>query len=1463
MYYMADIDDIFQRKQIVLKPSVITAAPIIDEDEDKDEYNNDDNDNLNTFLKINNADNANDAIATELPDSEQENLQPTKTIAMNAKYLEQEQHNKEWFENNPDENLFLYPHLDDPNFSLKIASKKEFADAKYDGTIYNIKKRAEELAAIDFELLPQQAFIRNFMSASTPYNSIFLFHGLGSGKTCTGIGVTEGMRDYFRQMGINKQILIVASPNVQDNFRLQLFDERNLVLVDGLWTIRGCLGNKLLKEVNPTNMKGISREKIIKMVRNLINTSYLFLGYTQFANLIIRTAGDSVNEADRIRRLQRVFGDNLILIDEVHNIRISDDNANKEVAKQLIYLVSNVYNIRLLLLSATPMFNNYKEIIWIINLMNLNDKRGIVTISDIYDKSGKFLVDPETGEEIGRKVLIDKARGYISYVRGENPYTFPFRVMPNVFAPYSTFYPADSKVYKGKLGNKHKYPTYPEFQLNGKKIAKGIEKVMPYLVTIGKKQNRAYQYIIDQFIQNNTGRLQNTALGYSELLLPIQALIMSYPSDAVDEYYKSGHENYYLNESDSEDEDEDNDEDDNKDDENVEYINIIPSLLPKKNNARTAAAAPVTAPVIYGGRRRGKINIGTGTGTGTNAEFDTDTETESGLGFFYDDDDLNDLSLFGDDVLSILSGKSGTGTGTGTISTEGTNEDVSVKDAENLVRRYGVTANSLTGIAGLKRIMNFVDNHSVQPEKGKFEYREGMPHVFSPKQLKKYSAKIANVCKCIRDGAEGIIIVYSNYIDGGLIPMALALEEMGFTRHYPSSQSSPNLFANPPTPAVDVRTMRPFETGQDMNFIPAKYVMITGDPRLSPSNADAIKVVTASDNINGERVKVILLSQAGSEGLDFKGVRQLHCLDPWYNMNRIEQIIGRAIRNFGHKALPFEKRNAMIYLYGTLLSESMRHVEAADLYVIRHAEMKAIQIGITTRLLKEVSVDCFINYEQANFTDENFASQKIVQILADGQRISPFRVGDLPNTGACDYMESCEYRCVPDTNTDTNTSALPDKKKMDEYGTITYNEAFMFVNSDKITQKIRALMHKQYFYRKDDLIRLLNDPKHIPTEQIYAALTQLITDKNEYLVDKYGRTGHLINIGEYYLFQPSELNYPAISTFDRSVPIEYKHDTIRFQLKPGVGTGRGTTGNAFTASTAFVTYEAGRKILEEIHRQFQEVKQYQLSADTYVRKNIKMQIWEEECGFILSRLAREHNVDNGVLHMFVLDHFIESLMEEEKVLMYNWVLQNRGKDIASTMATENNEMDLIVNYIFQYMNQRIIRTGIASIGAVGSATSGLQGLLLFNGPSKVKNMRLYVLRGGVWTEAEAEDRNDLEFPMKKAYLKNTEMMSKFVGFIGFESNNQYLIFKLKDVTNKRSTGFRCDQAGKAKAISVMDGIVPGTGKSENLIYNIHEMCIYQEFLLRLKQHRGEEGKMWFVDPETAIYNDFDARTFKK
>jgi hypothetical protein len=106
-------------------------------------------------------------------------------------------------------------------------------------------------------------------------------------------------------------------------------------------------------------------------------------------------------------------------------------------------------------------------------------------------------------------------------------------------------------------------------------------------------------------------------------------------------------------------------------------------------------------------------------------------------------------------------------------------------------RKLYINPKELTGTEGLKRIMDYTDSKT-PAIKGGFEYKKGVPHIFEPDQIGNYSAKIKNVCDYIYHIdketekpviAEGIILIYSAYIDSGILPMALALEEMGFTQY--------------------------------------------------------------------------------------------------------------------------------------------------------------------------------------------------------------------------------------------------------------------------------------------------------------------------------------------------------------------------------------------------------------------------------------------------------------------------------------------------------------------------------------------------------------------------------------------------------------------------------------------------------------------------------------------------------
>ena len=154
----------------------------------------------------------------------------------NEQLVQLEIENRDEISREEKEYSYLYPSLDDPQFAYKISSRKEFYDTRYEkpDSSKAIEEVSDKLCNAEFELAPHQMFVRNFLSFQTPYNGLLLYHGLGSGKTCSAISVSEEMRAYLKQMDIAQRIIVVASPNVQENFKLQLFDERKLKEVDGL-----------------------------------------------------------------------------------------------------------------------------------------------------------------------------------------------------------------------------------------------------------------------------------------------------------------------------------------------------------------------------------------------------------------------------------------------------------------------------------------------------------------------------------------------------------------------------------------------------------------------------------------------------------------------------------------------------------------------------------------------------------------------------------------------------------------------------------------------------------------------------------------------------------------------------------------------------------------------------------------------------------------------------------------------------------------------------------------------------------------------------------------------------------------------------------------------------------------------------------------------------------------------------
>jgi hypothetical protein len=341
----------------------------------------------------------------------------------------------------------LYPSTDDPLFLQKLLRKQEFAENKQMSVAESIRRGIDPCkGSKGFELSPTQRFIGQFLSFKTPYMSALLFHGVGVGKTCSAITVAESYLEMFPK----KQVIIVAPRNIQPNFSREIFSDTKLKLGEDEEPneYMGCTGNTYLK------LTGMEYNRDKAVIMNRVNAlkarRYQFVGYLAFynylKNLLEREVSKTLKGERRLQEeykiLSKKFSNRLIIIDEAHNVRdlteadedvtdapggkaeVSESIAGKKLTPYLKKVLSAAEGTKLLLLTATPMYNSYKEIIPILNLLLINDKKATVSEGDFFDTKGNFL-------EGGEKKLGTLLQAYVSFMRGENPLAFPIRLPPD------------------------------------------------------------------------------------------------------------------------------------------------------------------------------------------------------------------------------------------------------------------------------------------------------------------------------------------------------------------------------------------------------------------------------------------------------------------------------------------------------------------------------------------------------------------------------------------------------------------------------------------------------------------------------------------------------------------------------------------------------------------------------------------------------------------------------------------------------------------------------------------------------------------------------------------------------------------------------------------------------------------------------------------------------------------------
>jgi hypothetical protein len=225
------------------------------------------------------------------------------------------------------------------------------------------------------ELFPYQKIIRDYLKIETPYRGILVYHGLGSGKTCSSIAVAESLLS-------TSKVYIMVPASLEENYR-----EEILKCGDPVYALEQNWVESRVNEDNREQAKklGISEKFLDKHQRFFTTVPG---GDPNFAALPKNSQGvireqikDVIDQRFRFVRyngLSRnnieqyiqpgMYDDSVVIIDEVHNL-ISRVINESDITSKLYDSIYHAKRCKVVALSGTPVINRPNEISYLMNLL--------------------------------------------------------------------------------------------------------------------------------------------------------------------------------------------------------------------------------------------------------------------------------------------------------------------------------------------------------------------------------------------------------------------------------------------------------------------------------------------------------------------------------------------------------------------------------------------------------------------------------------------------------------------------------------------------------------------------------------------------------------------------------------------------------------------------------------------------------------------------------------------------------------------------------------------------------------------------------------------------------------------------------------------------------------------------------------------------------------------------------------
>jgi superfamily II DNA or RNA helicase len=239
-----------------------------------------------------------------------------------------------------------------------------------------------------FELSNIQRLTRDYLQGESPVRGLLLYIGLGVGKTCTAITISEAILT-------KKEVIVISKSALEPTW---IKDIKNCgteyVRNQNYWIFKSCDTEEMKtfstllnipigvikinggvflidftkKDSNFNSLNNTEREKLDLQIETIINNRFNFIHYDDTHNLWKKLIPGAMDNK-------------IVIIDEVHNIG-SRMAGHAEGGKLWYDRFMNAKNVKLIFLSATPIINRVFEITKIYNIL-----RGYMHVLEIKFKS--------------------------------------------------------------------------------------------------------------------------------------------------------------------------------------------------------------------------------------------------------------------------------------------------------------------------------------------------------------------------------------------------------------------------------------------------------------------------------------------------------------------------------------------------------------------------------------------------------------------------------------------------------------------------------------------------------------------------------------------------------------------------------------------------------------------------------------------------------------------------------------------------------------------------------------------------------------------------------------------------------------------------------------------------------------------------------------------------------------------